>query len=74
MALVLPDSQTQPTDQLPVLDAVHVQRLPVVLRTGRETRFTVTLVLRQKTNEQTRKTDEHQDETAKVLPGKMITE
>lgn len=45
MALVLPDSQTQPADQLAVLDAVHVQRLPVVLLTGRVSRRTVALVL-----------------------------
>lgn len=40
---MLPDGQTQPTDQLPVLDAVHVQRLPVVLLTGRGSRRAVAL-------------------------------
>lgn len=56
MALVLPDSQTQPTDQLPVLDAVHVQRMPVVLLTGGGSWLAVPLVLRQQMSKQT---DEH---------------
>lgn len=46
VSLVLPDSQTQAADQLSILDAVHVQRLPVVLLTGRRPRLAVTLVLR----------------------------
>lgn len=44
MAVVLPHRQAQPADQLPVLDTVHVQRLPVVLRTGRRSRLTVHLI------------------------------
>lgn len=56
---MLPDSQTQATDQLPILDAVHVQRLPVVLLTGRGSQLTVTLVLRQQMSEHTCKTDGH---------------
>lgn len=47
---MLPDSQTQPADQLPILDAVHVQRLPVVLLAGRLWRRAVALVLRQHTS------------------------
>lgn len=42
---MLADGQTQAADQLPVLDAVHVQRVPVVLLAGRGARPTVTLVL-----------------------------
>lgn len=48
VTLVLPDSQTQAADQLSILDAVHVQGLPVVLLAGRRPRLAVTLVLRQK--------------------------
>lgn len=50
VSLVLPDCQTQAADQPSILDAVHVERLPVVLLAGRRPRLTVTLVLRQKSN------------------------
>lgn len=60
VALVLPNSQTQPADQLPIPDAVHVQRLPVVLRTGGGSWVTVPLVLREQMSEQTHKTDENE--------------
>lgn len=70
MALVLPDSQTQPADQLPVLDAVHVQRLPGVLLTGRGSRLAIALVLRQQMSEQKCKTDEHKLKQQKDFPNK----
>lgn len=51
VSLVLPNSQTQATDELSILDTVHVQGLPVVLLATRRSRLLVTLVLRQKVNE-----------------------
>ena len=57
MALVLPDGQTQTTDQLPVLDAVHVQRLPEVLLTGRVSRRAVTLVLKRQMSKHVSQTE-----------------
>lgn len=46
VALVPPDCQTQTADQLSILDAVHVQGLPVVLLTGRGCWLAHALVLR----------------------------
>lgn len=53
VALVLPYSQTQPTDHLAILDTVHVQWLCKVLRTGGRSWMAVLLVLRQQTDMQT---------------------
>lgn len=48
MSLVLPDSQTQATNELSILDTIHVEGLPVMLLAGRRPWLVVTLVLRQK--------------------------
>lgn len=50
VSLVVASSHTQAADQLSILDAVDVQRLPVVLLAGRRPRLVVALVLRQKMN------------------------
>lgn len=46
MAQVLADGQAKAADQLPILDAVHVQRLPAVLLAGRRLRLALPLVLK----------------------------
>lgn len=49
VALVLTNGQAQPADQLPILDAVHVERLSGVLLAGRRPRLLVSLVLKDTT-------------------------